>query len=59
MPVGQREGELDARVQTSGVVALVEPVGVVGQGPAGGTADVGGHQSERQRQVPAAGRDAG
>ena len=49
--VGQVEGEFDAGVQAPVAVAFVEPVGVVGQGPAGCAADV--------RRRPARARAAG
>jgi len=43
-PVGQVEREFDAALQPAVAVALVEPVRVVGQRPAGGGADVPGDQ---------------
>jgi hypothetical protein len=57
--VGQVEGKLDAGVQPPLVVAFVEPVGVVGQSPAGRAANVCGDEAEGQGQVTAAAGDPG
>jgi hypothetical protein len=43
--VGLVEGELDAGVQAPLVVPFVEPVGVVGQRPAGRAANVRGDEA--------------
>jgi hypothetical protein len=48
MLVRQGEGEFDAGVQAPVVVAFVEPVGVVGERPARGVADVPGDQAQGQ-----------
>ncbi len=57
--VGQIQGELYAGVELPLLMTFVEPVGVVGECPAGPAANVRGDQAESEGQVAAAGGDAG
>ena len=59
MPVRQIERQLDGGVQTPLLVSFVEPVGVVGQGPAGEPGDVPGDQAESEREMTTAPRYPG